>query len=333
MAAHRQNVALISPLNLVQVTRDGAGRFVFDFARFDRWVEVFSAAGVIGRIEGGHFGGRSGDWESPFVIQVYAADESGVQRRGVAPDDPLAETFYSQFLPALVTHLRERGWLDSYMQHLADEPIRANVASYRAMAELVRRHAPELRIIEATLTSEVTGLVQVWVPLIEPLHRQHARFVERQAAGDEVWFYTCVVPQGDYANRFIEQPLILTRLLPWIAYRYDLTGYLHWGYNQWTADSPFEVTTRAHSSPPYLPAGDAWIVYPGRAGPLDSLRWEAQRDGIDDHTLLSQLAEHSPAAAAALAASLVRDFDDYELDVAAFRNARRELLKRLSVIR
>src|SRR2546427_7859966 len=31
--------------------------------------------------------------------------------------------------------------------------------------------------------------------------------------------------------------------------------------------------------------GDDFIVYPGRDGPRSSLRWEAFRDGVEDHAL------------------------------------------------
>ena len=134
-------------------------------------------------------------------------------------------------------------------------------------------------------------------------------------------------PQGEYANRFIEQPLIKTRLLHWINFRYGVTGYLHWGYNHWTKDSPFTHTTRAHGGPSYLPAGDPWIVYPGRDGPLDSIRFEAMRDGIADHELLCLLAERNPDAAQRLAQKHVLEFDRYDTDVGRFRATRRELLE------
>ncbi|MCZ7640085.1 MAG: DUF4091 domain-containing protein [Verrucomicrobia bacterium] len=141
---------------------------------------------------------------------------------------------------------------------------------------------------------------------------------------------TCVFPQGEYANRFIEQPLIKTRLLHWINFRYGITGYLHWGYNHWTSDSPFTHTTRAHGGPAYLPAGDPWIVYPGKDGPLDSIRFEAMRDGIADHELLCQLGERDAALAERLARQHVQAFDRYDTDVAQFRATRRELLRSLS---
>jgi len=330
LAEHRHNVAIISPLSLATFTAGQGGGLEIDFSRFDRWVEIFVEEGVIGRIEGGHLGGRKGEWLSDFGVSVREVKDGKVVASRVDPSSEAAETFYAQFLPALVTHLREKGWLEGYMQHLADEPIPKNMVSYQIIAGLVRKYAPELRIVEACHTKDLVGAMDIWVPQLNYLDKDFEHYQERQRAGDEVWFYTCVFPQGEYANRFIEQPLIKTRLLHWINYRYGATGYLHWGYNHWTADSPFTHTTRPHGGPPYLPAGDPWIVYPGTDGPLDSIRFEAMRDGIVDHELLSMLGEKDPKSAQKLAAKHILDFAQYNTDVKAFRKTRRKLLSSVS---
>mgnify|MGYP000499628327 CR=1 FL=1 len=330
MADHRQNVAMIGAVGLAGYRVGPGDTLEIDFTTFDRWVTIFKEEGVIGRIEGAHLGGRAGDWTSPFVVHIRRIQDGRVVEATVDPSSPEADAFFAVFLPALVRHLREKGWLDIYMQHLGDEPIQENLDSYRAMAALVRRHAPELRIIEACLIKDLAGSIDVWVPVLGELHQQWEHYAARQQAGEEVWFYTCVSPQGEYANRFIEQPLIKTRLLHWINYRYGLTGYLHWGYNAWTAEDPFRKLTRDHGSPAYLPAGDSWIVYPGKNGPLDSIRFEAMRDGIVDHELLSMLAGKDKAAAMRLAERHVLAFDRYDTDVARFRATRRELLEALA---
>jgi hypothetical protein len=327
LAEHRHNVALISPLALAHYSVGSNGLLAIDFGRFDRWVQIFKEEGVIGRIEGGHIGGRKGSWESEFVVTVQQVKEGKVVSSHADPASPEADAFYARFFPALMAHLQSKGWRDGYLQHLADEPIAGNIASYRAMAALARKYALGLRIVEACHTKDLVGAVDVWVPQLNYLHQDFAHYQQRQRAGDEVWFYTCVFPQGEYANRFIEQPLIKTRLLHWINFRYGVTGYLHWGYNHWTQDSPFTHTTRAHGGPPYLPAGDPWIVYPGKDGPLDSIRFEAMRDGIADYELLCLVAEKNPDAARRLVGQHVLDFDRYDTDVGKFRAARRELLQ------
>ncbi len=330
MAAHRQNVALISPMGLASFRVGADGQLDVDFSRFDKWVEIFKEEGVIGRIEGGYVASRQGEFYSPYLVRTYRVVDGKVRGARVKPTSPEAHRFYGWYLPVLVKHLRERGWLDCYMQHLGDEPILTNDWSYRQVAELFRKYGPELRLIDAVLSRNLVGAVDIWVPRLDLLGRDWEFYRARQKAGDELWQYVCVFPQRDYANRFIEQRVLKLRLLYWINYRYGLTGYLHWGYNRGWGSNPFTHTTLKHPLPDYLPAGDAWIVYPGKDGPLDSIRHEAQRDGVDDHTLLSQLGERDPAAAKRLVSKHVLDFDQYDTDVEAFRVTRREILELLS---
>ncbi|NUM54232.1 MAG: DUF4091 domain-containing protein [Candidatus Hydrogenedentes bacterium] len=332
MAEHRHNVAIISPMGHAEFAADANGELTVDFSEFDKWVHVFTEEGVIGLIEGGHIGWRSGGWTSPFHVEIYRAKDGKAVSSMADPASAEADAFYKWYFPKLIEHLREKGWLDRYVQHLGDEPIPTNIESYKAMAALVRKHAPGLRIVEACHAKDLVGSMDIWVPQLNYLQTDLAHYQERQKAGEEVWFYTCVYPQGEYANRFIELPLVKTRLLHWINFKYGITGYLHWGYNQWTNDSPFTHTTRPHGGPPYLPAGDPWIVYPGDDGPLDSIRFEAMRDGIDDHELLCQLAEHDADAAQQIAEKHIVDLETCKTDLRAFRKSRSELLRRLSQI-
>lgn len=329
MAEHRQNVARAAPLQLTTYSYIGNGRIRFDFSRFDRWVNTFHSEGVDARIEGQQFGWRKGEWDGPFVVSTYVPNDTGkIVEERVDPASPEAEAFYSQFLPALEQHLRRRGLLEKYIQHVADEPNDANADSYRAIAGLVRKHAPSFKLLDAAFTAKLEGAVDIWVPHLQKFHESFAYYQERKQKGDEVWFYTVVANQGEYANRFMEQPLLKTRLVHWINYRYGATGHLHWGYNYWT-DEPFSDTVDERPNL-LLPAGEAWIVYPGKDGVVDSIRWEAMRDGIADYEVFCQLAELNLDAAQRLVARHVLDFDKYDCDVSAFRATRREMLTLLA---
>ena len=63
---------------------------------------------------------------------------------------------------------------------------------------------------------------------------------------------------------------------------------------------------------------------------LASIRFEALRDGVVDHELLSMLGERDAAAAKRLVATHVLDFDRYDGHVKHFRATRRELLSLLA---
>ena len=343
MASHRQNVHRIFPVWHTKYTYED-GKYTFDFARFDKEAEMFDKVGALKRIEGGHLAWRSGNWDSPFYVEVPLPDDAETQKlsSGVNPtkvedgirfvklpiEDKRTQNFLDQFLPALKAHLIQKGWLDRYMQHIGDEPTDKNSESYRSISNYVKKHLPEVKILDAVLTSkELAGTIDVWVPVLDVLHRDYAFYQDLQKQNKEVWFYTCVVPRGNYANRFIELPLIQTRYLHWINFKYNITGYLHWGLNYWEKD---QLNIDASRDRGKLPAGDNAIIYPGYRKLYSSIRFEAMRDGIDDYQLLKMVQARDSVKAKNFANELIMNFDNYDNSVSYFRKIRKQMLEFLS---
>jgi hypothetical protein len=78
------------------------------------------------------------------------------------------------------------------------------------------------------------------------------------------------------------------------AYARYIYGYYTWmnnidGMSSWT----FQNTQNASSLPikADAPVRDIYLAYPDPNGPLATLKWEAIREGIDDHKLMYQLAK------------------------------------------
>ena len=329
MRDYGQNVYLLSPVRLCEYKISGT-QFEFDFSNFDKTVEIFIREGNLKRIEGGHLGSRLSDWSSQFGISVPSVKGNETVFSLKPLENDTAKAFLSQFIPALVQHLKVRNWDKIYWQHIADEPIGVNASSYIAIANEVKKMAPDMDIIEANHSREVQNTIQIWVPQLNFFHTDYRFYTERQSKGDEIWFYTCLAPQGNYANRFLEQPLIQTRILHWINYRFNATGYLHWGLNHWS-DDPYGETTRANTEGGNtLPAGDSWIVYPAYGQLYGSIRFEAMRDGIADFELLKLLEKTQPEEAGEMARTLVYRFDLYDNNIASFRQKRIKLLELLS---
>jgi hypothetical protein len=325
MIDHRQNWARVETLWLMKFTRSASGELQFDFSNFDKWVQILLDGGIE-HIEGLQYAWRGGEWKEPYVVEIHDENDKTSSGTRVKVDSPEAEAFFSKFFPALHDHLKEKGWLDKYVQHVGDEPVKENAASYRVAAGLLKKYAPGIPIMEACLDHNLVGAIDIWVPIMQTLGKDFAFFQERMKAGEKVWMYTCVQPQGEYANRFVELPLIKTRLLHWINYRYGIPGYLHWGFNFWRAQPWDNVASGS------LPGGDSHIVYPAKNGYgiVESIRYEAMRDGIEDHELLSQLGEKDKDAAMKLATRHILNWNKYNTDIEAFRATRRELLEELS---
>jgi hypothetical protein len=317
MRDHGQNTYIIGLNRLCNIECTGT-QYSFDFSNFDKTVELLIREGGLKRIEGGHLANRMGDRGSDFGVYVPIVGKKPI-------DDVMAQNYLSQFLPALYSHLEAKGWTDMYIQHIADEPFSGHAYTYSRIAEYVRKYMPGIPILDAIKTYQlVNNSIDIWVPLLDIYHDFYEFFQERQAAGDEIWMYTCIDPQGNYANRFLEQPLIQTRFLHWINYRYGATGYLHWGFNWWLTDVPVDFSSSGY------PGGDCWIVYPANGKVYSSIRLAAMRDGIADYELLKLLEQKAPQKAKELAGKVIYNFNSYNNNISAFRKTRLELLKSLS---
>jgi hypothetical protein len=335
MAEHRQNVILTPVSELAEPSLAG-GAIRYDFSRLDRWVAVFEKAGVIGTIEGGHLLGRSGGYHSPLTVPAAVVEGGRIVRKNLDPDDPRAAAYLRGFLGQLYAHLKQRGWEKRYIQHVHDEPHDREAPVYERYARLIRESLPGIPTIDAVgLDQDIrffAGVCDIWVPVLGSFDHRMDLIRGHLAKGGQAWYYTCIVPQGRYLNRFIDLPLLKVRLLHWFNFRHNFTGFLHWGGNFW-GPRPFEnVQTVINQNRTLLPAGDNAIVYPdpARHSVLSSIRLEAMREGIEDYELLRQLERVSPVEARKLAAEAIPHINDYVRDVKTFRRLQRRLLETLA---
>lgn len=326
------NVILVSPLEFVEF-KEEKSKYLFDYSNFDKFIEIFRRKGILGIIEGGHIASRKGDWGSSFELFVPEYDKDGIKKNVQYPlTSDKVVVFYEQFLPSLKKHLEDKGLDKFYVQHIADEPIESNYKSYVDIAQFVKKIWPGIRIMEACHTHNLENTVDIWIPQLNFYQEGYDFYTERQKSGDQVWFYTCLAPQGNYVNRFLELPLMKTRLIHWLNFRFGATGYLHWGFNQWrNGCNPYGETTFMNlEGGNTLPGGDSWIVYPDNGKLYSSIRMEAMRDGIADYTLLKMLEKKEPDLAKELCRQVVFNWALYDTDSDHFRMIRHLILEKLS---
>lgn len=275
MAEHRQNVFQTS-LGLVRTSETTDGKLQCDFSQFDRWAQVFWDTGHMDRLETGfvaHHG--KGGWGSrEILLNDFEVKDAATGKSKRIP----GREFLPRFLPILVEHLRQKKWLEKTVFHICDEPANHNVLVWREASEFIHRCAPELRRLDAIETPHCLNCLEIWCPKLNHLATWHNAYEEARRQGNELWFYTVGIFQGcSLPNKTADVDLIESRVLHWLNYRYRANGYLHWGYNHWTADPVNE---------PGKHRGDGWHVYPKKGGLLDSLRWEQMRNGIQDYECL-----------------------------------------------
>nr|WP_284703735.1 DUF4091 domain-containing protein [Clostridium swellfunianum] len=80
-------------------------------------------------------------------------------------------------------------------------------------------------------------------------------------------------------------PSLRNRIIATQFYKYNIAGFLHWGYNFWFNQysrkpiNPFHVTDGEF----FVPSGDTFVVYPGKDGqPIESLRLVVFYEALQD---------------------------------------------------
>ena len=274
-------------VQLVGIRQQG-DRYSFDFSRLGRYLDLARSHGIE-RFEIAHFFTQWGAAHAPKVI----AEVDGQPRRIFGWETDAAgapyRAFLAQLIPALADYLRGRRVLDNCYFHISDEPSLEHLDSYRAAREGVVGLLAGCKIMDALSNYDfyAQGLVDHPVPAsnhIEP-------FLAHQVP--ELWTYYCCSQHRDVSNRFIAMPSCRNRVLGCQLFKYDIAGFLQWGYNFYYSQyaaypvNPFLTTDAVQA----FPSGDAFVVYPGPEGPLPSLRLWVFHEALQDMRAMQLLAE------------------------------------------
>ena len=255
-----------------------ASKFQFDFSVFDHYVEMMMKAGIDKSIQ--CFSMVDGPGQTSLCNIGYIDTTTGKLR--VCPThvgDAAYRDAWGAFLPALVSHLKQLGWLDRTYIGFDEKPQ----AVMNGIFSVLKADAPELKIaLAGGSSSEESARAGDLILHYGALSRRDAvrkLLAERRGVGPTAFYTSCDTASP---NTFIYSPQWESRLLPWIAYQRGLAGYTRWAYQSWPDDVWQHPESRWHS-------GDSFLVYPGKDGPIDSTRWELLRQGIEDYDALGML--------------------------------------------
>ena len=312
-------------------------RFHFDVLKpiieifFEEGFDTLETGGILSR---GYLPDGSRD--------MYTRDFKCAANPDISADSDEGYALLSAELCAFSHFLRENHWDQKILFHVIDEPdvhyrteddLQARRTQYFMSSNLVRRYFPNAKTIEAVKTTKFHGAIDIMVPITDGYQNHKEAFDRAIALGDEIWTYVCCGPEGHWLNRFLDQPLVNGRLLFWGCAANRISGYLHWGFNQFgCTPNPFHETRGINDCGigTDFPCGDAFIVYPGADGPWLSMRLEAERRGAEEACLLSNLRALSPERCDELIHTVFHAFDDYDNDPQKVEEAYENLLKALS---
>ena len=271
--------------------------YTFDFSDFDqageRYFDEFGFNGLLLHLQG--MGGGTFHSRHKGKIGNY---EQGT---------PEHERLFRDYAAALERHLREKGWLDKAYVYWFDEPDPKDYEFVVEGMEMIKRNAPGLkRFLTEQPEPELLGHVDIWCAILDQYDPEKAK--ERQALGEEFWWYVCTGPKQPYPGLFIDHPAVDMRIWLWMTYRYNVQGCLVWQSNYWTSNAAFPPPqlqdpwsdpmsyVSGYDNPPgyvgYWGNGDGRFLYPPKnwsdgqkriCGPVDSIRWEMLREGFEDY--------------------------------------------------
>ena len=264
---------------LVQVTFEN-GIYSFDFSLLDRWIDMCDRVGIK-YLEISHFFTQWGAKHAPKIMATVEGEYKKIFGWETEATDPEYTSFLRQFISELLRYMKARGDDKRCFFHISDEPTNEHLESYSAAKKSIADLLEGYTIMDALSNYEfyVEGIVETPIPCNDHI----TPFIEGKVEG--LWTYYCSGQWKDVSNRLIAMPSFRNRSIGMQMYKFDIVGFLQWGYNfynnqcSYNAINPYADTC----GDGWVPAGDTFSVYPDSDGKaLESLRIIVFYDALQD---------------------------------------------------
>ena len=240
-------------------------------------------------------------------------DRRQPELQGWSADTRQYQALFRGYGRAVERHLSERGWLDEAFVYWFDEPAPRDYPFVMDGFARLQAAAPGItRMLTEQVEAELAGGPDLWCPLTSGFNATDADL--RRAMGDRFWWYVCTVPKAPWAGLFIDHAGTELRVWLWQTWQHDIDGILVWATNYWTSGAAYpESLQNPYADPMSWEStynaprgtrrpwgnGDGRFLYPppdalqqdgpNLQGPVESIRWELLRDGIEDYEYLAML--------------------------------------------
>ncbi len=317
-------------VQLVDIEKSG-NKYSFDFKKLHRYIELCKKYGIK-YYEMAHMFSQWGAKCAPNIMVTENGVTDYMFGWHIAANDPRYVEFLRQYIAAISREMQAEGIAENTYFHISDEPHPDNLPRYEEALNIFKPLIGDCKIFDALSHFEFyeKGLVDCPVTSVTHIHEFLEHPIENQ------WVYYCCGPERVFTNSFIALPSARVRVLGFLCYKYDIKGFLHWGYNYYNSSlsrypiNPY-VTTSADGC---YPSGDGFIAYPGLSGALPSVRGYVTAAAMSDMRVCSALEAKigREAVVAMIDAAAGRDlrFDDYPCDDDFLEDLRAAMVERLA---
>jgi hypothetical protein len=334
----KNRVSPFTPANYpvdMKFTRDSKGEINIDFTEFDKQMQHAFNNGLNAFQWPGHIM-LYPERQSQYTGGPYIWDANQKKFVWIEMNENWGKPDASQRkqLEALsrkiALHLQKKGWLNHSVAYMVGEPMKGHDQHVPGLEdfEYARQifgwlHGinpgihPMTAMLHDSYSPEIAADVDVWATDTSTSFK----FLDREKAemqkGRQIWTYL----PGFYR---IDNLAAAYRIGPWFCFKYGLQGF-----GPFTDSTAWQVTDANPWTPEAHTAAsipDDWIVYPGKDGPVDTIRFTLLRDGMEDYEYLRLLQQsvtrlrktqpQSPLLAQAdrllTADSIIRERDPFE---------------------
>lgn len=263
------------------------GKYTFTFDKLLRWIDICRRAGVE-FLEISHLFSQWGAKYSPKI--EVAENGKRIKKFGwhTPSESEEYKDFLAQFLPELTAVIGENWDSSKVYFHLSDEPPADRIESYGEIYKFIKPYILNFNLMDAMSDYEIykKGYIDTPVSTIGKIND----FIEKGV--DNLWgYYCCGEGDRNLSNRFISMPSYRNRIIGIQLYKYGIKGFLHWGYNFYYSQYSTKLINPfiTNDSDGGFPSGDAFSVYPGKNGPLASLRLFVFYEALQDMRALKVL--------------------------------------------
>ena len=273
-------------VQLVDIKFDG-GKYSFNFEKLTQWIEMAHRCGVE-YFEFSHFYTQWGARYAPKIMATVDGEYKRIFGWDTKANSKKYKNFLLAFSVELKKYLEERNLKDKVLIHVSDEPNFGVIFNYSRASGYIHKLFKGYMIVDALSDYWFYKLKIVSTPI--PASDHIDKFIGNV---NNLWVYYCSGQRNHYvSNRFFCNSSLRTSVLCYQMFKYDIRGFLQWGYNFYYSQlskslvNPFEVSDAGGK----FPSGDSYVVYPAEDGTAyHSIRLKVFYDALQDMAALKTL--------------------------------------------
>lgn len=265
-------------VQLVDIEKQGE-LYEFGFEKLERFVGICKKHGIK-YYEMAHLFSQWGAKHSPNIVVTENGKSDYMFGWGVAASSPEYINFLDQYVKTLCAQFERYGISDKVYFHVSDEPALEHIDNYAIAHGIIASNVKGAKTIDALSHIEFydRGLVECPVCCVSHIED----FLKHPIK--ERWTYYYCDNCKTYTNSFIAAPSARTRILGYQMYKYDVSGFLQWGFNFYNSNKSIHTVNPyiSTSCGGWFPSGDGFIVYPSLGGAYSSIRAEVTYEAMQD---------------------------------------------------